>query len=39
MKGGWLHTSDLARMDEDGYMYLSGRKKDMIIRGGKYLPG
>jgi acyl-CoA synthetase (AMP-forming)/AMP-acid ligase II len=35
MKGGWLHTGDLASMDEAGYMYLSGRKKDMIIRGGE----
>jgi len=34
MKGGWFHTGDVARVDEDGYFFIVGRKKDMIIRGG-----
>jgi fatty-acyl-CoA synthase len=32
---GWLHTGDMARMDENGYFKITGRIKDMIIRGGE----
>jgi long-chain acyl-CoA synthetase len=32
---GWLYTGDLARVDEEGYLWLMDRKKDMIIRGGE----
>lgn len=35
MRGGWLRTGDMARMDEDGYVYIVDRKKDMIISGGE----
>ncbi len=34
-ENGWLHTGDLARMDENGYFKITGRIKDMIIRGGE----
>ncbi|MDD4802171.1 MAG: AMP-binding protein [Syntrophomonas sp.] len=34
-KDGWLHTGDLARRDENGYYKITGRIKDMIIRGGE----
>jgi fatty-acyl-CoA synthase len=32
--GGWLHTGDMARADEEGYLFIVDRKKDMIISGG-----
>ena len=34
LKNGWLHTGDIASMDEDGYFSIVDRKKDMIIAGG-----
>ncbi len=35
LKDGWLYTGDMAKMDEDGFIYLVDRKKDVVISGGE----
>ena len=40
LRGGWMHSGDLARRDADGYLWFAGRAKDIIIRGGSNIsPG
>jgi acyl-CoA synthetase (AMP-forming)/AMP-acid ligase II len=34
LRGGWLHTGDIGKMDDDGYVYILDRTKDMVISGG-----
>jgi long-chain acyl-CoA synthetase len=34
LRGGWLHTGDVGRMDEEGNLFIEGRRNDVILRGG-----
>ena len=34
LKNGWFYSGDIGKLDEEGYLYIVGRKKDMILRGG-----
>jgi fatty-acyl-CoA synthase len=37
VRNGWVHTGDLAKIDEESYVYIVGRKKEMILSGGEHI--